>query len=302
MTADNKVDLTQELAENTEGTDNKESAFDVNSFFDGLEEKYNGVIYDEPEVDNTAQVSTDDEGIVATEESGGEMTDYEKELNNLQKRYDSSSKEAQRLAKKLESYEEVESLLPVMRVIQQDPNLLNQVRNYLESGTQPTSIAKEMGLEEDFAIDLSEAVDDPNSDSAKVLHRIVNAGVQKQMAIENERNRIKAQQDMEQQEMFRDFQKTHDLSDDQLVEFLEWSNNEKLTLDHLWQLKNLDSRDRKILKGSLEDRQRQLDKMQNTPNSLGRVGGGSPAEPENPDLAVFEAVMKAGQVNLLGES
>lgn len=280
--AQENVDLGQ-IAESVEG--NTEAEFDLDQFFGALENQVNGAVFDNPVEDNT------DTGT----EEGRKISDSEKEvdteLDTLKKRYQDSSREAKKLATKLKDYEQYDNLIPVLRVMREDPNLLKQVRDYLEVGSAPQAVVKQLDLPEDFVFDGDEAMKDPNSDSAKVFNATVDASVTRRMAVrEEEKSRVSQVQSQEDQ-LIQEFQKEHKVSDDDLEDFLEWAKSEQLTLEHLWYLKNRDKRDQQILKGSFEERQKQLEKMKGTPASLASKNTDSKGKSE--DDIVFDAILKA---------
>lgn len=286
--AEENVDLGR-IAEEGEG--NTEPEFDLDQFFGALENQVNGAVFDSPVEDNTN---------TETEEGREELTreqEVSPELKTLEKRYKDSSREAKRLKEQLKEYEQYDNLIPVLRVMREDPNLLMQVRDYLETGSTPQSVVNQLNLSEDFIFDGDEAIKDPKSDSAKVFNAMVDAAVTRRLAVQNEENTRRTQAQSQEEKLIKDFQKEHKISDDDMEDFLDWAKTEQLTLEHLWYLKNRNRRDQEILKGSFEERQRQLERMKGTPATLASRNAESKSKSE--DDMVFDAILKeagAGQI------
>jgi len=284
-----QVDLDQ-IAESDNTDDAK---FDLDAFFGGLEKTVTGAMFDEG--GPTYSKGNTDEKAVQSEEDGSKTGDSEEidgELVKLKKRYADSSKEAKRLAQELKRYQEYEQFIPVLDVMREDPNLLKQVRSYLEDGSTPQSIVRQLNLSEDFVYDADEAIKDPSSESAKVFNAMMDAAVTRRLSLAKQKDREQQQVNQsraQEQELISDFQTQHKLSDDDMEEFLDWAKTEKLTLEHLWFLKNRDRRDRDILNGSFEERQRQLEKMKQTPRTLG--GKNAPSKSRSEDDVVFDAIL-----------
>lgn len=296
--ADNKVDLNSGEVDAGDNKPNKES-MDLDQFFSGLEKSFNGAIYDE-EGDNTPK--PDDGDAVEPDDNSDDQvadTDLSKELDNLKSRYESSSNEAKRLASKLQRYEDVEDLLPVVDVMKRDPNLLRQVRSYLEEGVSPQAVVKTLGLDEDFVFDPDEAIKDPSSDSSKVFNKLIEAGVDRRLSAEEAKRSAKERADSARKSEFDAFREKHEIDEGKFEEFVEWAKSTPMTLDHLWALKNGNNRDNKILKKSIEDREKQLDKMSNTPRSLANQNspGGADA---SPDEEVFMGILNSLGQGLFG--
>jgi hypothetical protein len=284
--ADNSanVDLGQ-LADDAGNTDNQ---IDLDSFFGGLEKTVNGAIFDDESDDNT--LAADEESRNESSESGQEVVNDE--LETLKKRYADSSKEAKKLASKLKDYQQYDQLIPVLQVMRDDPNLLKQVRSYLEDGSTPQSVIKNLNIPEDFVFDGDEAIKDPNSDSAKVFNAMVDTAVTRRMSLAKQEDARRQQIDntkRTEEEALLELQKQHGLTDDQLAEFVNWAKTETLTLDHLWFLKNRDKRDQQILNESFEERQKQLEKMKGTPRTLASKNAESKGMSE--DDMIFDAIL-----------
>ena len=149
-----------------------ESAIGLSSegFFEALDTQVNGGIIDAPpsQEQTTSQVLEDaGEQFLKEQQEKESPEEGQADIENLQKRYSDSSREAKRLSGRLS---EVEPYMPILDAMREDPNLVSHVRNYFEGGGQtPVSMKEKLNLNEDFVFDPDEAMSKPDSDSAKVL-------------------------------------------------------------------------------------------------------------------------------------
>jgi TolA-binding protein len=291
MAADNKVDLNQESVD----TGDNKSNISLEQFFSGLEKEVNGAIYEEDAENNTSVNPDDGEGVEPDGDSQDTKVapdDLQKQFDNLQSRYESSSREAKRLARELQKYNEVDDMLPLINVMKQDPSLLRQIRSYLEEGVSPQDAMKDLKLGDDFIFDPDEAIKDPDSDSAKVFNRIIQSEVDRKLSAQRAEAETQSHEYNKQRKAFEDFAAANNIPSDELEDFINWAQEEKMTLDHLWYLKNRGKRDGEILKNSIKDRDAQINKMKNTPRSLANTGATGTSE-DDPDTAVFKGIMNS---------
>ena len=260
--------------------DNNSGDDDMSSFFEELDKQVNGAIYDdEPKDDNKSNGDK-----VSGEDSGSDIDGDD--LENLKKRYDASSKEAKRLHEELKKLENLKEYAPLIDALRQDPEAVDMIKDRLTGAASPQSIKDKLGLGDDFVMDIDEAVNNPESDSAKVLEAMVSS---KAESVVNQKEAIRQAQ-AEEQRMIKEFQAKTKMSNEELEDLIEWSKNEKLTLEHLYLLRNLDKRDREILQRSAEERNRQARKVRNLPPSL--AGKGESREVSQVDK-VFEGILAA---------
>ena len=136
---------------------------DGDSFFEELDNQVNGAIIDEPSQPTSIQ-SNNMQTSPNAEVQNQVPTDVN--VENLQKRYSDSSREAKRLNGKLS---ELEPYMPVLDAMRDDPNLLQHVRDYFErEGQTPQTIAEKMNVDEACGRDADEALSKPESDAVKV--------------------------------------------------------------------------------------------------------------------------------------
>lgn len=234
-------------------------------------------------------------GEVEKERTQEKQVDKEKE--NLAKRYADSSKEAKRLAelnKQLESkINEIEPFIPVIDEMQKNPDFLNHVKRFYEEGNEQQSIKEKLKLPEDFIPDMEDVVNNPESDSAKFFREMVrneavrivkdNNQAQEQSMTEKQR---KQQIEAERAKLKKDY----NLTDSDLQELDEWANNNTLTYDMLYALKNLSERDKKVVLNSVNNQKKQRERMGVIPPSLGNKGS---SQDMTEDDLIFEAIRKS---------
>ena len=197
---------------------------DGDSFFEELDNQVNGAIIDEPSQPTSIQ-SNNMQTSPNAEVQNQVPTDVN--VENLQKRYSDSSREAKRLNGKLS---ELEPYMPVLDAMREDPNLIQHVRNYFEGGGQtPQTMTEKLNLDEDFAFDADEAFSKPESDSAKVLGATIDGVVQRRL-----NNALQGQQ-VENQKLAKEtnFRQKHQMDDDQWSEFVNFAKSKSLELDDI---------------------------------------------------------------------
>jgi len=251
------------------------------NFFEELDNQVNGAIIDEPsqptssQSDNT-QTSPNVE-VQNSEESTNENVD------NLQKRYSDSSREAKRLNGKLN---EIEPYMPILDAMREDPNLITHVRNYFEGGGQtPETMTEKLNLGEDFVFDPDEAFSKPDSDSAKVFGATVDGIVQRRL------NNALQGQKVENQKLAKetDFRSKHEMDDKQWSEFVNFAKSKSLELDDIYYLMNRKNRDEKIATNARQEVQNKMREVQQQPGTLATQG--SVQTEKSPDDSVFDAIL-----------
>jgi len=271
----------------------------LDKFFEDLEQQVNGAVYDEENEVNLEeeplepQVSkqvNDNE----PEPDEEEVKDLEKELSKLRKQYNDSSNEARRLYEENKRLAELKEYAPILNAMKQDPTLVNTVIDHLEGRSTPKSITDELDLPEDFIFDADEATRNPNSDSARVLDSIVSKKVQRELQGYTQReNAMREKQTAErtQAEQLERFKEKMKMSEEDYSEFREFAESRPLTLEDIWYLKNREIREKAIARKAIEEKEKQLSKMSQTPKSMASVGAHS--EPLNEDAEIFRIIQGA---------
>ena len=253
--------------------------FDSDDFFESLDNSVNAGILDEPSQSTSNQSSgnTQSSPSEVQQQSDGSDTDV------LQKRYSDSSREAKRLNNKLQ---ELEPYMPILDAMREDPNLITHVRNYFEGGGQtPQNMAEKLNLPEDIVFDADDAFTTPDSDSAKVLGATVDGIVSRRL------NTALSGQKAENQRLTKEtsFRQTHEMSDEEWADFVDFAKSKSLELDDIYYLMNRNNRDEKIADNTRQEIQEKMRTVQDTPDSLATTGGTQVEE--SPDDRVFEAIL-----------
>ena len=256
-------------------------------FFEALDTQVNGGILDAPPSQEQAtSQSLEDAGNQFLQEQQQKESPVEgqADIENLQKRYSDSSREAQRLNGKLT---ELEPYMPILDAMREDPNLITHVRNYFQGGGQaPVSMKEQLNLNEDFVFDPDEAMSNADSDSAKVLGATIDGVVQKRLndALSTQKNEnIRLTKESE-------FRSKYNLSEDQWKTFVSFAKNKTLQLDDIYYLMNKGQREQNIAQSANQEVTNQMKKVQQRPQSLASTGG-SPEPQKSPDDSVFEEIL-----------
>jgi len=266
-----------------------ESAIGMSSegFFEALDTQVNGGIIDAPpsSEQTTSQVLEDaGEQFLREQQEKESPVEGQADIENLQKRYSDSSREAKRLSGRLS---EVEPYMPILDAMREDPNLVSHVRGYFEGGGQtPISMKERLNLNEDFVFDPDEAMSKPDSDSAKVLSATIDGVVQKRLtdALGKQRNEnVRLTKESE-------FRSKYDLSEEQWENFLSFAKNKTLQLDDIYYLMNRGQREKQIAQSANQEVTNQMKKVQQRPQSLASTGS-SPEPQKSPDDSVFEEIL-----------
>ena len=256
-------------------------------FFEALDTQVNGGILDAPPSQEQAtSQSLEDAGNEFLQEQQQKESPVEgqADIENLQKRYSDSSREAQRLNGKLT---ELEPYMPILDAMREDPNLITHVRNYFQGGGQaPVSMKEQLNLNEDFVFDPDEAMSNADSNSAKVLGATIDGVVQKRL------NDALSTQKNENQRLTKEseFRSKFNLSEDQWKNFVSFAKNKTLQLDDIYYLMNKGQREQNIAQSANQEVTNQMKKVQQRPQSLASTGG-SPEPQKSPDDSVFEEIL-----------
>jgi len=260
-TQQSNLDVETVLQGDTESADSSTDAF-----FDALESDVNSAVTHKDST-KTEQVTPQVEGSSDTG-NGGEPEVEARPDTDWEKRYSDSTREAQRLGAELKH---LEPLKPLLEVMKKDPNLIPYIKDYLESGGKPDKTVQEkLNLGEDFVFDPHEAVTNPDSDSAKVMHQMVNKQVANRMQqhIGTERKRVQqAQVKARMVEAEQDFKKRHKMTNEQFNEFQDKAKGHRMTLDDAFYLVNRDKVQQNVANASKEDTLRQMKNVRNIPTT-----------------------------------
>ena len=253
---------------------------DGDSFFEELDNQVNGAIIDEPSQPTSSQ---SDNTLTSPNAEVQNQVPTDVNVENLQKRYSDSSREAKRLSGKLS---ELEPYMPVLDAMREDPNLIQHVRNYFEGGGQtPQTMTEKLNLDEDFVFDADEAFSKPESDSARVLGATIDGVVQRRL-----NNALQGQQ-VENQKLAKEtnFRQKHQMNDEEWSTFVEFAKSKSLELDDIYYLMNRKNRDTKIADNTRQELHNKMKEVQNQPGTLATQGS-VPVE-KSADDSVFDTIL-----------
>jgi hypothetical protein len=271
--------LQQEQNDNLLEDNSLEETQDMSSadFFDELDRQVNGAVQDsagEPVQRNsvTAKNSPREESV-------------DKQGHDYEKRYKDSSREAGKLKGRLD---ELEPYAPILDDMREDPNLINHIKGYYEGGgSTPGNLKERLGLDEDFVFDYDEAMENPDSDSGKLLNSTIDGVVQKRLGqfakqSKEESQRLTAEQD---------FRSRHNLSDDQFQQVVNYAQSRPLTYDDVYFLMNRGKKDDKIAQNTKGEMMEQMKKVRQRPSSVASTGSSNTSSPGSNDDRVFDALI-----------
>lgn len=275
-----------EVKDTTSNADNAPGGVDDlfgDEFFDSLEKSLEPVL------------TADDEGPTFTdmvesprdkEEKKGSEEDLRKELETLKKRYSDSSREAKRLKEELD---QVKSLLPLLQSIKEKGSASEGITDFFQqSGKAQKNLKEELGLPEDFVFDPEEAINNPNSDSAKVLNALVESRVTEKLNAFREEQERMARMMAEEQEIKRKF----NLTDEQFKEIMNWAKTRPFRMEDIVFLyaKEHGLFERNAQKSAREDMLRQMRNVRTKPSSAASVP--SQSDERNVEDEIFKLIKR----------
>jgi len=235
---------------------------DSSDFFADLDRSVNGGIID-ADANETSIDPPQDSNMQEEQVTNEAQTE---DVETLKKRYADSSSEGKRLNQRLS---ELEPYMPILDEMRKDPNLVSHVKGYFEDGGQaPQNMVEKMKLGEDFIFDPDEAIANPTSDSAKVLNATIDGVVQRRL--NNELTKQKEEFTLERQ--VSDFRSKHNMNDSEWNELKQFADNQKLSLDDIYYLKNRGAREDNIARTSGQKALNQVKQNQQRPKSLASQG------------------------------
>jgi len=278
-------------------------------FFDAIETQVNGAIQDAPteQAEEPAPEQVTPEVDTSPREVPQDLN-WDDEGNPYKVRYSDSTREAQRLKaessakdEKLTKLEPYESLI---NVLEQDAELVNVVRGYLDKGTKP-NMKESLNLGDDFVFDMDEAISDQNSKSAQVFNTYVDKVASKRVndTISTERQKAKqAAQKRNMHNQTKQFVKANEMNEGQFKELSDWAQTHQLSWDDIHYLKNRDKANAKIANNSKQQVLDQMKTVKSTPATASSTGGETPGEGDHND-AIFDLIQKADNnlENVFGE-
>tara|TARA_R110000822_G_scaffold19207_16_gene62752 strand:- start:36 stop:974 length:939 start_codon:yes stop_codon:yes gene_type:complete len=268
---------------------------DVNEFFNSLDKEVNDIVYEN--VNNVTEQATQQAQADPNLETQRQEQQVGSDDNTVQsngntdwkKRYQDSSREAQKLN---EQYKQVEPFIPILDTMKNDSGLVDHVRDYLENGGEPAkSVQEQLGLDEDFIYDEQEAMTNPESDSAKVREAQTGAIVNKriQQVLDNERevaNRARANQ-AKKEEASR-FMAKHNMSQEKFDSMVSQAKQHTLSLEDINYVLNRDQNATNVRNSTQNEMLSQMKNVRNMPTSQSNQN--STGETKTSEEQMFDSV------------
>ena len=280
---------------------NPETSGSSEDFFTSIEDAVNGSIQDSPK--QTTEVTPSfNSGPGQVTHANTKGSNNANDAVDWEKRYKDSSKEAQRMSGELK---DLKPFVPVLNAMKNDSGLVQHVRGYFENGGAPAqSVQQRLGLSEDFIYDQTEALENPDSDSAKVFNAHVDSMVSKRVKgvlTDEKRNAAKMQAQIARKNMEKDFRERHNMSDDQYADLVEKAKTRTLTLDDIHYLINRDEANANVADATKKDMLTQMRNVRDIPASASGANSQGDGRPSFED-EVFDTLLGSdGNVdNLFG--
>ena len=266
------------MAEKVEGNpmdekDVQNKVLGSGDFFNQLEDGVNGMVNDGPaqtEAEVTPSESGSKQATHVESQSGSNNANWDDDNNPYKKRYTDSSREAVKMNDELRS---LRPFVPVLEAMKKDSGLVNHVRDYLKSGGTPAkSVTERLNLGEDFEFDGTDAVKDPDSDSAKVLNAHVDGMVQQrvgQMLSGEKKKSAVMQKEFIRKRQEADFKKRNNMSEDDYKDMVAKAKDYTLSLDDVHYLLNRDKTAANVAKSTKKDMLNQMKNVRDIPTSAG---------------------------------
>ena len=266
------------------------SADSMNNFFDGLDQGVNGAILDDDHEVTQSQTSGSTPVTRTQNDTGSKSVDWENDNNPYKKRYRDSSREA---VSKAETLSDLKPFIPVLEAMKNDSGLVDHVRGYLQNGGKPsTTITEQLGIGEDFVFDQGEAMQDPDSDSAKVMSAYVDNMVQGrvgQMLQKEKQNALRLQKKISRNKQEEAFRERTGMSDEEFGKFVEQAKTHQMTLEDVHYLVNRDKANANVANSTKQDMLNQMKNVRNMPTSA--AGANSQGDNQSPDNNLFEGLL-----------
>jgi len=252
------------MTDNEQTAGNLEESRSGSDFFDEMENAVNGGIQDPFETTEvTPPTESGPEQVTHIEASEGSNNSVDWE-----KRYKDSQKGAQAMNDELKN---LKPFVPVLNAMKQDSGLVQHVRDYFEGGGSPAKGVKErLGLNEDFIYDQGEALEDPNSDSAKVFNAHVDSMVQGRVRDILGKEKQKAQVTQRQIARKREeeaFKQKHNMSEDEFGGLVDKAKKHILTLEDIHYLVNRDAANKNVANSTKQEMINQMKNVRDIPAS-----------------------------------
>ena len=291
------------MSEEIKGNSEEQSSNDSQAFFDQLETSVNGMVSEGGgNIDNTDfnQSENGSEQVTHSESQGA--VNWDSENNPYKKRYTDSSREAVKMNDQLR---DLKPFVPVLNAMKRDSGLVEHVREYLQNGGKPSkNIKEQLNLSEDFVYDPSEAIEDPESESARVMQAQIDSVVNKRVSDVLQREKVNAakmQRSVALKKQEADFMQKHNMSSEQFENFKAQAKTRNLTLDDVYYILNKDQANQNVANSTKKDMLNQMKNVRNIPTSASDSNSQGTAQKSASDSMFDEMLGIDGSVdNLFG--
>ena len=275
------------MTDNEQTAGNLEESSSGGDFFEAMENAVNSGIQDPYDTtEATPPNNSGPEQVTRDNPSEGSSNNVDWE-----KRYKDSSREAHKMHQTLEN---LKPFVPVLNAMKQDSGLVQHVRDYFEGGGAPAkTIQEKLGLNEDFQYDQNEALEDPNSDSAKVFNAHIDSMVQGRVnqVLGHEKQKAKSTQyQIARKREELEFKKKYNMSDDKFADLVGKAKQHILTLEDVHYLVNRDQSNQNVANATKQDILGQMKNARNIPASASGANSQGDAKPSFED-EVFDTLL-----------
>ena len=187
----------------------------------------------------------------------------------------------------------LQPFIPVLEAMKRDSGLVDHVRDYLKDGGSPSkSIQKRLNLDEDFVYDANEAMQDPDSDSAKVMNAQIDNVVQSRVGniLKKEKaNSAAVQRKLYQKKQEQEFRTKHNMTDEAYAGMGQQAKKHRLSLDDIYYILNRDKAAQNVANSTKKDMLTQMKNVRDIPTSASDSNNQDPGV--KPDDKLFEGIL-----------
>ena len=275
----------------------EKAVIDSNDFFDRLDNSVNGMAGEGDQPQEAHNIPTEATHVNSGSEQGnprveshGSNSAWDDDNNPYKKRYQDSSREAVKMNQQLR---QLKPFVPVLDAMKRDSGLVQHVREYLQNGGKPSGdVKKNLGLAEDFQYDPNEAVQNPESDSERVMNAQVEAVVNNRVSdiLKQEKTKaVKSRVQLAQKQQAIDFIKRHKMTKEQFQDFAKQANSRRLTFDDVYFLLNKDKQNQNVANAAKTDMLNQMKNARTMPTSASDSNNQGYAKPSR-ENEIFDAI------------
>lgn len=209
------------------------------------------------------------------------VEDMEKAYQNLEKEY----------TQKSQTLGEMKPVLPIIDAMMKDENLVSHVENYFNESGESDNARNDLGLDDDFYFDSDEAMNNPESDSAKALQQMV----QKTVAQTVDKKTSESQAKLQRQQEEEAFMKEHGMSRAELDKMMEKASDHRLSLNDIHYLVNKEKIAAENERTGQSKVMNQMRKGQELGSSKANQGSQAAEQPKTPEDVMMNWLSEADE-------